>query len=433
MEIFIIDNLSPEDVAMLQSLYSRSPKTVTKHLEEIRKGGSSKFMDKFYVGYGHKSIGDCGTTTLCIEQVSMLAAKAIQSSALYNGQEASTRYMDMSKQEILNPLGSIEGMTIQKHWMDMYEYALAELKISIANKFPIQEGEDSVIWRKSVDARAFDVARGLLPAGATTLVSMHTNLRQAYDHLHRLMHHPLLEISVMAKEILTELKRKYPSSFGHKTYPDQEDYLEEEMESTTYVHDPCITSFSYESHLRLESIPSGHFKLLELRPQKTELAPIFRKYGELSFRFPLDFGSFRDLQRQRSCVLEMPLLTTEMGFHEWYLESMPEELRGFIQEGLEMQEKRLKSLDIDEAVKQYYIAMGYKVSCDMTANLPSAIYISELRSGQTVHPTLRVIAQQMGRALSTEIPTIKLHCDYNPDTWSIKRGTQDIVKKKELA
>ena len=63
-------------------------------------------MSQFYVGYGHKSIGDCGSITIFIEGCSMLAAKAIQDTKLYNGQEASTRYIDFSQQAMINPLGT---------------------------------------------------------------------------------------------------------------------------------------------------------------------------------------------------------------------------------------------------------------------------------------------------------------------------------------
>ena len=96
----------PEDMAMLQALYSRSPKSVSDHLERVRANGSGHFMDQYYIGYGHKSIGDCGTITIFIEGVTMLTAKAIQDWALYSGQESSTRFMDFSKAEFYNPLGT---------------------------------------------------------------------------------------------------------------------------------------------------------------------------------------------------------------------------------------------------------------------------------------------------------------------------------------
>ena len=48
--IFLYDEFNPEDNAMLQALYSRSPKSVTEHVEKVRASGSGKFMEQFYVG-----------------------------------------------------------------------------------------------------------------------------------------------------------------------------------------------------------------------------------------------------------------------------------------------------------------------------------------------------------------------------------------------
>src|SRR6266571_8561229 len=78
--------ITAEAAAMLQALHSRSIGGVDSHLEKLAKKGATDFMNTYYVGYGDKSIGDCGTTTLFIEGISMLAAKAIQNSPLYNGQ-----------------------------------------------------------------------------------------------------------------------------------------------------------------------------------------------------------------------------------------------------------------------------------------------------------------------------------------------------------
>lgn len=39
----------------------------------------------------------------------MLAAKAIQDHPLYSGQEASTRYLDMSLQTMVNPIATDEA------------------------------------------------------------------------------------------------------------------------------------------------------------------------------------------------------------------------------------------------------------------------------------------------------------------------------------
>ena len=111
-DIFVIDDQHPEDLAMLQALYSRSPASVVTHLDKLKQSGSGKFMENYYVGYGHASIGDCGATTVFIEQVSMLVAKAMQDNPLYNGQEASTRYLDFSQQSIVDPYDSLASAAI---------------------------------------------------------------------------------------------------------------------------------------------------------------------------------------------------------------------------------------------------------------------------------------------------------------------------------
>ena len=109
--------------AMLQALHSRSTGGIESHLRILEEKGAENFMEKFYVGYGHKSIGDCGSVTVFIEGVSMLAAKAVQDWRLYSGQEASTRYVDFSQQKFLNPAGAKEGEEIMEGWRKiLYPY-----------------------------------------------------------------------------------------------------------------------------------------------------------------------------------------------------------------------------------------------------------------------------------------------------------------------
>ncbi|MEN9621655.1 MAG: hypothetical protein RLZZ67_89 [Candidatus Parcubacteria bacterium] len=428
MKIIIVDDIAPEANAMLQALYSRSPKSVTEHLEVVRKSGAEKFMASYYVGYGHKSIGDCGTTSIFVENVSMLVAKAVQDWALYNGQEASTRYLDMSKQEVLNPLRSTEGKTIQDEWMRFYTHILDALVPSLKVRFPMKDGDNEKVYEKAIKARAFDIARGFLPAGATTFASWHTNLRQAADHLKEMRHHPLAEARDTAGEIMKSLQAKYSSSFLHKEYPVEEAYVEKSIKEFAYFDDASIKKFTYKGRLDIAGLKK-HKKLLSSRPPKAELHQRFRQYGDMVFSFPLDFGSYRDLQRQRSAIQEMPLLTTKHGFHPWYLEQLTPELKKEALAVLKAQKARIAKLKAPKEVKQYYTAMGYTVTVKMSCSLPSAVYIAELRSSDTVHPTLRIEAQRMGDAIKKSVPGIAMHHDTSPGTWNIKRGAQDIVKK----
>jgi thymidylate synthase ThyX len=424
---YVIDDMPPEALAMLQALYSRDPRSVTEHLEHVKKVGPAKFMSTYYVGYGHKSIGDCGSTAIFIENVSMLAAKAIQDWPLYSGQEASTRYLDMSTQPFLDPLNTREGQLIQEEWRSFYSIVLEKMVPSLQERFPHQVAQDVHVWQKAIKARAFDIARAFLPAGAATLVSWHTNLRQAADHLKGMRNHPLREVQQIAQSVLENLQAKYQSSFLHRRSDEEDEYLRESEHCFAYYDDQFSLDFNYESNLQLGGL-EPYMALLANRPPKTELHHRLRGYGAIDFHFPLDFGSYRDLQRQRSCVQDMPLLTINNGFHDWYLEQMPLPLRDQAHSFLELQEERIDTLVCDATEKQYYIGMGYLVPIRLCCTLPSAVYIAELRSSDAVHPTLRIQAQRMGDAILEAVPGIAMHHDRSPGTWNIKRGEHDIIK-----
>ena len=145
-KIFIYDEFGPEDSAMMQALYSRSPQSVEEHVEKVHQSGSGKFMSTFYVGYGHSSIADCGSTTIFIEGISILADKAIQDWPLYSGQETSTRYIDMAKQAIIDPLNNETSNEILKNWMDFYINGQEKLKPFLIEKYPIKAVEDEKVY-----------------------------------------------------------------------------------------------------------------------------------------------------------------------------------------------------------------------------------------------------------------------------------------------
>lgn len=425
--ILIEDSCGPEDNAMLQALYSRSAASVTEHLEKVAKSGSGKFMEQFYVGYGHGSIGDCGSTTIFIENVSILAAKAIQDWRLYSGQETSTRYIDMTAQPIIDPIKTSESKEILDNWMNFYINSQEKVKEHFKKTFPIKEGEDEKIYNKAVNARVFDTLRAFLPAGIATQLSWHTNLRQAADRLALLKHHPLLEIKEMAEEILNQLKNKYSSSFSHKLYDTQEAYREEVVKNYSYYFNPDSPSFEFSTNIKLESLEPFK-KLLQTRPIKTNLPAFLDELGGCWCDYLLDFGSSRDAQRHRNGVFRMPLVTTHFGFHSWYLEQLPNDLKAEAEVLIKSQTEKINNLKISLEEKQYYISLGFLVSCRTYYSLPEMIYVTELRSDTTVHPTYRMIAQKMHHALNKTFPELALHSNLAPSDWDIRRGAQDITK-----
>lgn len=437
--VLLIDDQHPEDMAMLQALYSRSGESVVAHLDKVKQTGSGKFMKRFYVGYGHKSIADCGSTTLFFEGVSMLAAKAIQDWPLYSGQESSTRYLDFSTRRVEDPWQGGEygkqSQAIIGQWLSFYRESQERVSEEVIRRYPKQADEKQSAYDGAVKARTFDILRGFLPAGCTTQLSWHTNLRQAGDHLTGLLRHPLLEIRELAEQARGLLMERYTSSagaFGQQAGvsgvdskgADERDVWDKKVAEywTFFEGNDIVTRSTVENSDLL-----AYSTLLSDRPRGCVLPHFMSDLGQLSFTPLIDFGSFRDIQRHRNGVCRMPLLGMTHGFEPWYLEQLDEVSLRVATNLIAAQEDMIARFESVDA--QYLVPMGYRVQCQLTYCLPATVYILELRSGKMIHPTLRKVVHDMLASFREWHPQIPLHVDESPNAWDVRRGTQDIKEK----
>jgi thymidylate synthase ThyX len=423
--------ITPEAEAMLQALHSRSVGGIKNHLEALEEKGAEKFMASFYVGYGHKSIGDCGSITIFIEGVSMLAAKAVQDWRLYSGQESSTRYIDFSKQKFIDPLGTKESNEVLENWRTFYLEGQEPLRKHLKEKFPKNKDEDKKVYEKAINARSFDILRGFLPSGASTNLAWHTNLRQAADKLMLLRHHSLKEVRNIAETLENALMDAFPSSFSHKRYKETEKYNKSWIKKENYFSPDVAIEFKLTKNNIDEKMLSENKEIFESRPPKTELPKYLAECGNIQFDFLLDFGSYRDIQRHRAVVQRMPLVTESFGFESWYLEELPSDVRKKAEKLISNQKNRTDTLDIDDVARQYYIAMGYNLPNRLIGDIPALVYLVELRATRFVHPTLRKRAVQMAEVLEKRFGPygLKLHLDQDSDRFDVKRGEHDIVQK----
>jgi hypothetical protein len=125
-------------------------------------------------------------------------------------------------------------------------------------------------------------------------------------------------------------------------------------------------------------------------------------------------------------------LTLELGFEQWYLDSLPIEVKNEAIELLSFIESSINNLlesqIVDKHTAQYLIPMGYKVPMWVSGDLPALVYFVEQRSSASVHHTLRVKAQSMGEMIA-DMYDMPVYIDYTNLGFNPKRGLQDIVAK----
>jgi thymidylate synthase ThyX len=174
--------LPPESAAYALARYSRSPDSITESMEWVRAHDSAKFLESFYFQYGHASIADLGHVTLCFEGISELAATEIEDEPLWDGQARSSRYQDFSRNGCIAPPEFDEAQRA-KYWEASGEllaaYATVHGKVfeHLRHKLPRPEEMKPDAYERNLKARAFDVARFLLPFGIPTGVGQVTSIR----------------------------------------------------------------------------------------------------------------------------------------------------------------------------------------------------------------------------------------------------------------
>lgn len=172
-------------------------------------------------------------------------------------------------------------------------------------------------------------------------------------------------------------------------------------------------------------------QFLLARPKKTDIPKKIGSTGTVRFKCMLDFGSFRDIQRHRAVIQQMPLVTDAFGFHKWYLGELETELQKRARDLLSNQVMELSRLPLTPELKQYCVLMGYKLPCTISGDLPALVYLAELRGTRFVHPTLRARALEIADILEQEFGEygLVIHRDPEPDRFDVRRGTHDIVPR----
>lgn len=408
----------PEVLAMLQAFYSRSPMPIEERLrtlngddKELKEDKIRAAMKRYYVDFGHASIADCGGATVFVENISMLAAKIIQDDPLYNGQECSTRYLDFAKQPFLTAHGSDAEMKIQETWRALYQEYLPKLVLWAQANFGLDVVSDKVpedkvqaTWESTCKAIAFDVARGLLPCGTSTNVAWTGTLRRLGDRCKEMAQHPLKEVRDIAKNVHAALYAKHPNSFKPIL-----NCSEDNVQSTLYSSDfadydvlaeaPIIRSSWFP-----ESIPVGQFAAILTNVTNGtmhEKAAASLMYFNLSGQ--LDFGSFRDLQRHRNGLNQLPLVGSwgadrAISLNSYYTRILKEVDLVLFREVQELVET-VEAFVIENEGLQYLLPMMTNVPTRLHWNLGQVRYVLGLRSKTSVHPTLRAWVQSLRTSL----------------------------------
>ena len=439
MNITLIDPKQvsdPELLAMLMAFYSRSTKPIHERLASLgdTEDQIKTALKKYYIGYGHASIADCASVSVFLENISLLAAKRVEATPLFNGQECSTRYIDFSKQGLTDPLDTELSRQILKGWMFLYYELQEPIKEHLISLNPCPSTESEALWTKAIQAKVFDVVRSFLPVAIQTSVALSMPMRALQEHLANLALSKEDEFKELAKTTLYQLATRFPSAF-ESTTPKVSKFYKETHQLQDYtleysksrIPQPLTVTTSLDPEL------FRYTEELSLRQKGEKLPNFFNALGTVKIDYALDYGSWRDIQRHRNTVYNgASHLTSLWKFSEDYLRCIPNTIISSVRFKLEQQYRDLATLfyeypDISKI--QYYLPLGNLVNARLVVTIPQLIYILELRSSPTVHFTLRKLIHEIYQQLGSYSSLLNIQADLTPEQFSLARGYQDIHEK----
>lgn len=444
-EVYLIAGVTPEVNAYAMARYSRSALSMRESLREIDGQRAEKFLNTFYFQYGHRSIADLAHVSLALERLSILAAIEVADESRWDGQERSTRYQDFRRSGYITPaeLGAAHGAysDVIASLFSAYEGLNQRLVAHLTARHAKPEAMPPEAYHRALRARAFDIARYLLPLATATSLGQIVSARTLESQISRLLSSPLAEVRGLGAALKqaagapgalpTLVKYAEPLPYLEKSRTELAQAAREllyaippdstagvvlhaapelELEvAASLLYSHCHHSYeqvlqavgSLEAPARAAIVELGRTH----RGPHDELLPAFRAGAALQFDILMDIGGFRDLHRHRRCVqlhqdytprhgYDQPAILLETGETAAYTAAM-----GAAGAWVETQASPAAA---------YALPLGYRKRTLFKMDWAEAAYIAELRTGLGGHFSYRVAAWAMVQAMRARYPTLAL-------------------------
>jgi thymidylate synthase ThyX len=440
---------------------------------------AEEFYERVLVGYGDDSVAELAGAHVAVEQVSTLAAKALEDSRIgISPLEKSTRYVRFDRPgsdgRFLYHRGPELGHPDYERAADAlfaaYSSLVEPVTVAIRERFPQEEGETDRAWKSATRAKALDLLRGLLPAGTLTNLGLFGNGR-AFEYLiTKMSAHELPECRRIGTDLHRELSLVIPA-FVRRALDEKygmpaaqqiarvRESVKGMVPSATLPGErggslrPAVRLVEYDVDAERKVVAAALFPhidrpleelkadpaqvldaLLSDRENRRQRAPRALEHAIYEFEIVANFAAYRDLHRHRMLTQERQLLGTSLGY-----DSPP----GLTDLGLEdrfrqtveaaaVAHRRLE-LNLGPALAQYAVPLAFHVRWYFRANLREIYHLCELRTTPQGHPDYRWVAQEMFRRVSEVHPRLASYArfvDMGPGDELERRRSERRIDEK---
>ena len=471
-DVYAVHGADPEVLAYAMAKYSRSALSMKESLAEISSQRAEQFLNTFYFQYGHRSIADLAHIAFAVERLSLLAAIVLVDEQRWDGQERSTRYQNFLKSGWYLPdfgedtaATALYSETIGSLFTS-YERTTAAVLEALRQRVARPEEMKPEAYERTLKARAFDVARYLLPLATNTSLGQIVNARTLETQVSRLLSSPVAEIRDLgqklkeaaagpawnptpdAREVKTAptlVKYAEPNPYQIETQKELTAAAQEILGSLPIAAAPVVDLVERTESLEAElaatllysashhpyrqirdlvaNLPEARVnEIIELglkhRGRHDEALRAFHAGAALRFDILMDIGGFRDMHRHRRVT------QIQQGFTVLHGYDIPEtgDAAGLTEAGIVADYKaaidnahatsaKIAASSAPEAAQSalYLLPLATRIRCLFKMDFAEAQYISELRSGPAGHFSYRKVAWELFVELQKQHPSLAKH------------------------
>lgn len=395
-EIYSLNGLPPEVIAVAFAKTSRSPESFKQIAASLSEEGASKFHEKWVVGYGHSSVAEAAILHIAIENVSMLAAKAIEDNRLASYTEKSTRYQLYDNdayyvpEKILGTKLEVKYRSFVELLFEKYNLWHSELKKQFLSNGDVE---------RVATSKACDAIRGILPIGTLTNLGMTINARSLCHTIKKLKGSKIEEVQAIGNQLELVGREQVPTLMRHL------DPYSIGWDVTALLQNNTIEYKNSVSRIELSnigyclSVPMPEWKAWDPIPEIFETG-----HAQVQMLYP--FTTYRDLQRHRMC------------YHQMYIPSLTTFVvpRGVAMLGMEAEYHRLicKCTILTRELHRvcpndmiYHVPMHIRVSHNIFCNLRELLHILILRTRPNGDPEYVELVKDIETQFSKSLPQSK--------------------------
>ena len=454
--IYALRHESEEILAATSCKTSRSKlrfDEIAKTIDEDRAAG---LLDQVFNSYNHASVADMAVPVVALEDVSILASKVLESPRRGFYQEKSTRYVEFTRASVYDPdpkfYTAEEILTYRQAvaaCFDAYETLTAPMMAWAETVIPA----DTKNRAGAVRGKAFDSLRYFLPCGTTTQLAARMPANDWCDLIQQLYVGDVPEFKAIAGRLKTVLeesvptlvKRAEPNPWTNGVNDKLRDAVPFQPGRRKPQPRPCsveLVNKPEKESLVLAQLLYRHTRvsLAELvhlidtdpkvaaqcwamydglfvdRRNRHDRVPKELETLHYTFDVVMDYGAYRDLQRQRRCTILPQTMTPNMGF------AVPE---GAIEAGLAEHFTRALAIAGDFAqeldhrgckLAPYATPMAYLHRSTHIYDLAELYYVGELRTELACHISYRRVVERMVQLAKLHHPHLLKHIRVTPTT-----------------